>query len=399
MTTGEYRDAGAAPRGCRRAEHSMEQKTAHVALFVPSLTVGGAQRVTTTVANGLAERGYEVDLLLSYNRGELAETVAGEVRVVDLETPQIPVVGIGASVPALRSYLEREEPDVLFSAMTYATVVVLAAAFQLGVDTRFVGVEHTTFGRNLTLKERLVTEVATRWYGSIDHVLAVSQGVADAVVERTRIDPERVSVQYNPVEVADIDRLADEAVDHPWLDGDHEVVLSVGRLDSPKDYGTLVRAFAEVNRKRPATRLVIAGTGSERDQLLELADSLGVGEELSLPGYVENPYRYMQRASVFALSSRYEGLPTVLIEALACGCPTVSTDCPSGPNEFLDDGRYGRLVPVGDHEALAEAIVGTLERPPDSESLRARAEAFAAPHVIDEYADFVDAQADLSGGR
>lgn len=393
MTLRESRDAGGVPQERDDgAEISAVNDSIHVALFVPSLTVGGAQRVTTTVANGLAERGYEVDLLLSYNRGELAATVTEQVRVVDLETPQLPVIGIGASVPALRSYLGRAEPDVLFSAMTYATVVVLAAAFRLDVDTHLVGVEHTRFGRNLTVKERLVSTLAARWYRSIDHVLAVSQGVADAVVERTRIDPERVSVQYNPVEVADIQRLSEEPVDHPWLDGDHEVVLSAGRLDSPKDYGTLVRAFAAVDERRPDTRLVIAGTGPERDDLLELAESLGIGDRLSLPGYVENPYRYMQRASVFALSSRYEGLPTVLIEALACGCPVVSTDCPSGPGEILADGRYGRLVPVGDHDALADAIVTTLEDPPDSEPLRARAEEFAASRVIDEYVEFVDAQ-------
>lgn len=365
-----------------------------MAFFVPSLDVGGAQRVTVTVANGLAAQGYDVDLVLSYHRGGLRDGVADDVRVVDLGTPSLPLVGVGASAPAIRSYLAREEPDVLFSAMTFATVVVLAAGTRLDVDTSLVAVEHDTFGHDPTLKGRLVARAASRLYGTADHVLAVSQGVADSVVARTRADPAQVSVQHNPVEVAEIRRESREAVDHPWLTGDHEVVLSVGRLAPQKDHGTLVRAFATVRERRPEARLVVAGTGSEREDLLALADSLGIDDDVSLPGYVENAYGYMRRASVFALSSRHEGLPTVLIEALACGCPVVSTDCPSGPREILAAGEYGRLVPVGDPDALADAIVATLDDPPGADVLRTRADDFAAPRAIEEYAAFVDARTD-----
>lgn len=365
----------------------------HAAFFVPSLDVGGAQRVTVTVANGLAARGYDVDLVLSYHRGGLCDAVADEVRVVDLETPEVPVVGVGAAAPALRSYLAREEPDVLFSVMTFATVVVLAAATSLDTGTDLVAAEHDTFGRDTTLKGRLVARVAARLYGTADHVLAVSEGVADSVVERTRVDPRRVSVQHNPVEVERIRREAREAVDHPWLDGDHEVVLSVGRLTPQKNHEMLLRAFPSVRERRDA-RLVVAGTGPERDDLLALAGALGIDDAVSLPGYVENAYGYMRRASVFALSSRHEGLPTVLIEALACGCPVVSTDCPSGPREILADGEYGRLVPVGDPDALSDALVATLDNPPAAAPLRERADDFAAPRAIEEYAAFVDARAD-----
>jgi glycosyltransferase involved in cell wall biosynthesis len=297
----------------------------------------------------------------------------------------------------LRSYLARQEPDVLFSAMTFATVVVLATAISIDTDTDLVAVEHDTFGRDRTLKGRLVARTAARLYRTADHVLAVSQGVADSVVERTQVDPSRVTVQHNPVEIERIRRESRASVDHPWLDREHDVVLSVGRIAPQKDHETLIRAFTTVHEAHPEARLIIAGTGPERDDLLALIDSLCLDDVVSLPGHVENAYGYMRRASAFALSSRHEGLPTVLIEALACGCPVVSTDCPSGPREILADGEYGRLVPVGEPERLADALVATLDDPPALGPLRERADDFAASRAVDRYAAFVDARADRSG--
>jgi glycosyltransferase involved in cell wall biosynthesis len=189
--------------------------TAHAAFFVPSFGVGGAQRVTVTVANRLAGRGYDIDLVVPYGDGPLRDAVADEVRVVDVRTPDLPALGIGAAAPALRSYLARQEPDVLFSAMTFATVVVLATAISIDTDTDLVAVEHDTFGRDRTLKGRLVARTAARLYRTADHVLAVSQGVADSVVERTQVDPSRVTVQHNPVEIERIRRESRASVDHP----------------------------------------------------------------------------------------------------------------------------------------------------------------------------------------
>jgi len=177
------------------------------------------------------------------------------------------------------------------------------------------------------------------------------------------------------------------------------VVLGAGRLEPVKGFETLLRAFSRVARARPNSRLVVLGEGGMHDRLHSLADGLGVSDVASFPGYVENPYRFMHRASAFALSSVQEGLPSVLIEALACGCPVVATDCRVGPREILADGAYGRLVPVGDATALADGLLATLDGPVDREALRARAADFRADAVLDEYEALVARRAGYASER
>jgi glycosyltransferase involved in cell wall biosynthesis len=167
----------------------------------------------------------------------------------------------------------------------------------------------------------------------------------------------------NPVVTPELVECAAQPLDDPWFTaGAAPVVLGAGRLDQQKDFPTLIRAFAAVRSKR-AARLVILGEGPERARLESLVEELGIGEHVRLPGFVSNPFSYMARAAVFVLSSAWEGMPGVLIQAMACGAPVVATDCESGPREVLASGKYGRLVPVGDHAALAEAIAATLDAP------------------------------------
>jgi glycosyltransferase involved in cell wall biosynthesis len=171
---------------------------------------------------------------------------------------------------------------------------------------------------------------------------------------------QKVHVIYNPVVSPELYEKADAPLEHPWFRSNQPpVILGVGRHRPQKGFDTLLRAFARVRQETPA-RLVILGEGPERPNLERLASELGVAADVDMPGFDPNPFRYMRRAGVFVLSSRYEGLPNVLIQALACGCPVVSTDCPSGPSEILDGGRYGALVPVDDVEAMAGAIVRAL---------------------------------------
>ena len=178
-------------------------------------------------------------------------------------------------------------------------------------------------------------------------------------------------------------------MEHPWFgDGGAPVVLAAGRLAPQKDYPALLRAFAEVVRSRPA-RLVILGQGVERESLLELAERLGVSDSFDLPGFDVNPFRYMSRASVFVLSSRYEGFPNVLAQAMACGAPVVSTDCRSGPSEMLEGGRWGRLVPVGDWRAMARAIEATLDDPMPAKALKARASVYSVEASVDKYLELL----------
>jgi glycosyltransferase involved in cell wall biosynthesis len=362
-----------------------------VALYVPALRVGGAQHVTVNIANGFAGRGHPVDLVVSHARGGFRDQVSEAVNLVDLGTPELPGIGIGASVPALQRYLDRAEPGILFSAMTFANVIALAAARLSTAETRIVPTEHDEFGMDRRPKSRLVSRLAGRLYPSADHVLGVSAGVVESVVRNTGIDREQVSIMYNPIEVAEIRDRAAEPPTHEWaVDPSVDLVFTVGRLEPQKDLPTLIEAFESVATRRPDARLVVAGKGSRAGVLQERVRERGLGDVVDLPGYVDNPYAFMANAATFALSSRHEGLPTVLIEALACGCPVVSTDCPSGPAEILQDGEYGRLVPVDDPEALADGIAATIDDPPPADRLRGRADDFARETVIEEYVRFVD---------
>ena len=218
-----------------------------------------------------------------------------------------------------------------------------------------------------------------------EHVVAISEGVRDDVIEVTGIPRDRISTIYNPVVTPEMEKLQREVPDHPWMtDSGPPIVLSAGRLTHQKDHPTLLRAFHDVSKTR-SLRLIILGEGGQRRQLEALVRELGIQDSVSLPGWSYNIFSFMSRASLFVLSSRYEGLGNVLIEALACGCPCVSTDCPHGPSEILEGGRIGPLVAVGDHAALASAMRDTLDKPPGKESLRERASFFSMEKSVGAY--------------
>jgi glycosyltransferase involved in cell wall biosynthesis len=331
-----------------------------VALFVSSMQGGGAQRTMLKLANGIAARGYAVDLVLARAEGPYLNEVDPRVRILDLAASRVLL-----SLPGLIRYLRRERPGAMVSALNYVNIVALWARALARVPTRLVISERNTISlsaqRSARRRERWVGRLAGVFYRWADAVVAVSSGVGDDLARVTKLPPGRIRVIYNPVVTPELAERARMPLDHPWFqDGEPPVVLGVGRLTEQKDFSTLIRAFARIRARREA-RLLILGDGPLRAQLQELAGSLGLGGEASLPGFEPNPYAYMSRASVFVLSSRWEGLPGALIEALYCGPRVVATDCPSGPREILAAGNYGQLVPVGDDAAMAEAIERALE--------------------------------------
>jgi glycosyltransferase involved in cell wall biosynthesis len=206
----------------------------------------------------------------------------------------------------------------------------------------------------------MLPRLAKYFYPLAGYIIGNSQGVAEDLRQVTGLPSNRIRLIYNPVVTPELGEMKDARLEHAWFDpGQPPVILAVGRLKPQKDFSTLIRAFAEVRKKRPC-RLLILGEGPERSALEALIQELGLEQDVELPGFLENPCAYMSRASLFVLSSRWEGLPTVLIEALYCGVPIISTDCPSGPREILAGGQYGALVPVQDVSALADAIEGGL---------------------------------------
>lgn len=352
-----------------------------VAIFLPSLGGGGAERVMFYLARGFVERGYEVDLVLVKREGAYLSEVPENVNVVDLKARRILT-----SLPALVRYLRRAQPVAVLSALDHSNIAALWARKLARVNVRVVVSIHNVFidMKYSTYRDRLIPYIARWCYGWADGVVAVSRGVADNVSKTMGLPRERIRVIYNPVVVPELFELAREPVDHPWFHtNEPPVVLSVGRLAAAKDYPTLFRALSVVIRTRPV-RLVVLGEGEERARLEALVRDLGLEDSVSLPGFVKNPHAYMSKAAVFVLSSAWEGLGNVLIEAMVCGTRVVSTDCPSGPAEILENGRWGQLVPVGDVDALAAAMIAALDNP-NPENVVRRAMDFTADQAVSEY--------------
>ena len=362
-------------------------------MFVSGFATGGVPRVMTTLAQAIAERGHAVDLLVARGDGPGRRAAAPGIRVIDLAAwrrlpvPRGSTRAVLSSVPALARYLRRERPRLVLAGGNYANFTALAARAWAGISIPVIVSHHSDFSRELGGKP-FARWVARHGYPRADAIVAVSRGVAQELSAGASIPPDRITTIYNPVVTPEIAALAAQPLDHPWFaDGAPPVVLGVGRLHRQKDFPTLIRAFAEI-RKTRAARLIVLGVAKRSDRrtaLIDLANRLGVGDDVDLPGYTHNPFAYMSRAAVFVLSSAWEGLPTALIEAMACGCPVVSTDCPSGPAEILQDGRYGPLVPVGDVAALARATIGVLGDPPDPPRLRARAAEFSVEVAAERY--------------
>lgn len=361
--------------------------------FIPDLTLGGAEQVTVNIVNGLSDRGYNVELVLSKLKGELRGELSDDVTTVELAPSQTQPLGVPAHIPALAVYLRRREPAALFSHMTHVSIVCLAVDRVLDSDTLIIPTEHKSLGVSpeSSAKSRFVHRTVPYLYPTADRIVAVSKGVADSIVKCTTVPQEKVSVLYNPVDIDTIRKRASEPVHHEWFEDDGlEVLLFVGRLEEEKDLETWLSAFEQVHERNRNVRGVIIGKGSRQESLQTMAEQSGIGDSVTMLGYAENPYKYMSRASAFVLSSRYEGLPTVLVEALACGCPVVATDCPGGTSEILADGEYGPLVPVGDASSLADGVLRTLEDPIRPERLRERAKDFAPESVLDDYAQFIE---------
>lgn len=359
-----------------------------IALFLPSLHGGGAERVMLTLANAMSARGYAVDLVLGTADGAYLKDVSPTLRIIDLKCKRV----IRALVPLAR-YLRQQRPKAMLSALNHANIIAITANTFAGGKTRLVVSEHSTISveasRARTLAAKVIYLLISKTYRQADGVIAVSKNAAEDLQHFSRLPAGSVRAIYNPFDLGFIARQAERAPEHPWLaPGQPPLVIAIGRLTEPKDFPVLIRAFARVRAQRVA-RLLILGEGELRIELSALIAKVGLtNADVQLPGFVPNPFSYLARSSVFVLSSRWEGLPSVLIEAMACGTPVVSTDCPSGPREILEDGRWGPLVPPGDVESLAQAIESVLATPRDLlPDVRTRAKDFDQRIAVDAYLD------------
>ena len=379
----------------------------HVALFARALSGGGGvERVLVHLAGALAARGHQVDLVLARTKGHFLSELPATVNLVELNAPPallaIPslvraprtlaallptmmlpgVAQVLGAIPALIRYIDKARPDTVLAALDYANITAIVARQLAHVPVRTVASVHNHMSSAAANAERPhlrhVISLAARFYSDADAVICVSAGVADDLEQTLKLPRTLLKTVYNPVVTDQIAELAAVPSPHPWLDRDNvPVILGVGKLRRQKDFANLIQAFAQVRRAQVA-KLIILGEGPERSSLESLAQDLGVADEIDFKGFVANPYPYMSRATVFALSSAWEGFGNVLVEAMACGCPVVSTACPSGPAEILADGEFGELVPVADPPALAGAILRQLRSPRGITEARHRALEFTS---------------------
>lgn len=354
-----------------------------VTFVLPRLSGGGVERVFLNLAAGLVASGSSVEVvLLRQGAGPALVEVPRGVSCVDLGVPVTDATFMLA-VPALTRYLRRRSPRVLYSGITTINLLSLAARALARTDTAVVISEHVPLSVNAGTHpaKRVLPVLARRSYPAADVIIAVSEALADDLAVTAGLPRSRIVTVYNPVVTESLLEDALSRPEHEWFAGGVPVILGIGRLDEQKDFMTLLRAFAALRSRREA-KLIILGEGRLRADLLAEAARLGVAADIDLPGHITRPAAYLAHADLFVLSSAYEGFPTVLIEALACGCPVVSTDCPTGPREILEAGVHGSLVPVGDHDALAAAMAAELDEPHDRGALRRRGGRFTVEAAV-----------------
>ncbi|WP_295402304.1 glycosyltransferase [uncultured Thiocystis sp.] len=340
-----------------------------IAVFASFSGSGGVERMLINLLRGFVDLGQPVDLVLVRADSPHLTRLPAQVNQIRLEADHTFL-----AIPALARYLRERRPAALLAAKDRAGRAAVLARALARTDTRILlrlGTNLSTAMAERTPPERWLRYAPIRLlYPRIDRIIAVSNGVADDTADIARIPRQRIGVIRNPVITPELETQAAASCPHPWLaPGQPPVILGAGRLQRQKDFPTLIRAFARL-RETGDCRLLILGEGSGRAKLMALIAELELSDSVDLPGFQTNPYPFLARAGVFVLSSAWEGSPNVLTEAMALGVPVVATDCPSGPSELLDGGRYGPLVPVGDVEAMAEAMRTTLEHPLPSATLR-----------------------------
>ena len=362
-----------------------------IAILLESLDLGGIGRLSISLAEELANRGLEVDLVLFKKQGEYLDQVPDIVNLVDLGNKRL-LLGIYA----VGNYLKASKPEVLISAKERVNIQALFAKRLYNSKTRIFISVHVNNTEEMarqgaSIYRRVIIALARLTYQWADQVIAVSKGVAEDVKHLFKVPVDKIKVIYNPIISPVLSEKAKEAVEHSWFeDASKPVIVGMGRLIAQKDFSTLLKSFAQVRKEIPGVKLVIFGEGKDRSKLESEIRTLQLENDVEMPGYVDNPYKYLKRASVFVMSSAWEGFGNVLVEAMAVGTPVVSTDCPSGPAEILKDGKCGPLVPVSNVNRLAQAVVAVLKDPPDPIALQSRAESFSIEKAVDKYLELIN---------
>ena len=378
----------------------MEKDKITIAFFLPSLEPGGTERNVVNLVNYIDKKRYAVSLVLGTAEGNFLKEINNDIPIINLHTRRSTTTFF-----KLVAYFKKTQPDIFISAFLRINVICIAAKIFSKAKTKIIITEHSVFSFLPIISKtfwrgmfaRFFMPSLCNWlYPKADAIICVSKGIADDII-KTVSRALKVTVIYNPVIVSNIYQLAQEPIDHSWFSADSNskipVITAVGRLVTCKDYPTLFKALKLV-LKRQLCRLVILGEGPQKEALMQLADRMGISQNVAFLDFQQNPFRYMARGSVFVLASLQEGFGNVIIEAMACGASVVSTDCPVGPGEIIENMKNGILVPVGDEKSMASAIFKVLNDPVLAEQLstagRERAKFFSVAKNVGEYEKVFD---------
>ena len=361
----------------------MKQIT-NITLLVSYSGSGGVEVITNNFCAGLVATGVKVTVLVIRNTSPHLPSLHPEVTQVKLRSNSS-----WAALPEIVRYLKNHNPDV-FMAIKDRSIQVAAVAKRLSAYRGLmVGQLHNNMITGLAnrgwLSRKIRYSRMRSWYPAHDHIFAVSEDAARAASQITKLPPEKFSVLPNAVIPPSLQSQSEQPAQHRWLqdDGGTPVVISVGRLSPQKNFALLLSAFALVLEKQDA-RLIIFGEGKQKDALLSQAVKLGIQDKFDLAGFVDNPFAEIKRASVFALSSNWEGSPTVLTEALALGVPCVATDV-GDTKTTLQNNQIGIICEQQDAPGLADAILTTLNKPPSAEKLKAAVGKFSQSQSTRSY--------------
>ncbi len=360
-----------------------------IANFIPSLSGGGAERVVVNLLQAFPRTQITPILITGSATGPFADKIPADVKIIDLQTPHMRK----ASRP-LTEVMNHHKIDLLISHLSHANIATLRAARKTTQRPTIAVVEHMTMSayRGERWRDLLIKPIAKRLYRHADHVISVSQAASRDLEQVLSLPPHSVKTIYNPVVSPELVARADEPIDHPLDQFSGKLVLGVGRLSEQKDFSTLINAFALLSsQSSEPLHLAILGTGEQHQLLQALINKLQLQQSVSLVGFQENPYAWMRRADLFVLSSRWEALPTVLIEAMACGVNVVSTDCRSGPSEILPKTLHHHLVHVGDATALSQTMQRVLENPVSSHQWKEAASHFSFANAAAAYTNLIPA--------
>lgn len=386
QTSNKWRDRAAGLTSTEVKPNSLGK----IAIYIDLLQGYGADKTLVKIAEGLADLGMDIDLVTAKKADNVGSQIHPAVNLIDLGSSRFNLV---KNVVGLTNYLIEHKPAILFSSIHFNNITS-ACAMTLA---RLAGVKSQLVVRQANRLERqlkgypfpigaVMYPLIRIAYKKADLIICPSKGLLSDLSQFMKADESKIKLVYNPTVTADIFEKAQQKVDHPWFEQKSgPIILGAGRLKPQKDFKTLIKAFARVKRNSPDAKLVILGEGAQRKELESLAIELGIKEDVDLVGFKENPYAFIAKADVFVLSSIYEGLPNILIEALALKKKIVATNCPSGPAEILNFGKYGSLLPTSSPFLLEAAIVKALEEQPNNLTESNPAKDFDQKKQVEKY--------------